>query len=107
MHSHIFVGYHLLSLSQAFNRKDFVCLNFLLVCLRKYNPSQVLGSESNECVFSRGTPTHSRQTLSLPLSSPVPASCAVVIYEAEELMEEPPEEAVLAQVLSSFMVQVK
>lgn len=58
----------------------------------------VLGSESNECVFSRGTPTHSRQTLSLPLSSPVPTSCAVVIYEAEELMEEPPEEAVLAQV---------
>lgn len=67
--------------------------------LKGKNSFQVLRSENNECVFSRGTPTHSRQTLSLPLPTPVPASCCVVIYEAEELMEEPPEEFVLAQVI--------
>ena len=59
---------------------------------------QILGTESNECVFSRGTPTHSRQSLSLELPTPIPASCNVLIYEAEGLVEEPPAEAVLAQV---------
>lgn len=70
----------------------------------------MLGSESNECVFSRGTPTHSRQTLSLALPTPVPASCVVVIYEAEDLLEEPAVEAVLAQVsiyvYGYFMVEI-
>ncbi|KAG0710744.1 Heat shock protein 14 [Chionoecetes opilio] len=59
---------------------------------------KIIGSKSNECVFSRGTPTHSRQTLSLALPAPAPASCTVVIYEAEELVEEPPVEDALAQV---------
>ncbi|XP_045102012.1 heat shock 70 kDa protein 14-like isoform X3 [Portunus trituberculatus] len=59
---------------------------------------KILGSESNECVFSRGTPTHSRQTLSQALPTPAPATCTVMIYEAEELVEEPKEEAILAQI---------
>ncbi|XP_045620991.1 heat shock 70 kDa protein 14 isoform X2 [Procambarus clarkii] len=58
----------------------------------------ILGSENSECVFSRGTPTHSRQSLNLALPSPIPSSCSVVIYEAEEAANQPQEEAVLVQV---------
>ncbi|XP_042224197.1 heat shock 70 kDa protein 14-like [Homarus americanus] len=58
----------------------------------------VLGSENSECVFSRGTPTHSRQSLNLALPSPIPTSCSVVIYEAEEATKQPQEESILVQV---------
>nr|AKB96215.1 heat shock protein [Cherax cainii] len=58
----------------------------------------VLGSENSVCVFSRGTPTHSRQSLNLPLPSPIPNFCSIVIYEAEEAANEPHDDAILVQV---------
>ncbi|XP_071551436.1 heat shock 70 kDa protein 14-like [Panulirus ornatus] len=57
----------------------------------------VSGGES-ECVFSRGTATHSHQSLNLALPSPVLNTCSLVIYEAEEAIKEPQEETVLVQV---------
>ncbi|KAK4313888.1 hypothetical protein Pmani_014820 [Petrolisthes manimaculis] len=57
-----------------------------------------------ECVFSRGTPTHSRRTITLPLPAPSPPTCSIVVYEVldscpgQDIKNLPKEDAVLAQV---------
>ncbi|ROT73033.1 heat shock protein [Penaeus vannamei] len=69
---------------------------------------QVAGSESNECVFSRGTPTHARQSLSLALPCPAPSPCSIIVYEDETLTQTPAENAVLAQVdVTTFLESSK
>lgn len=68
----------------------------------------VAGSESNECVFSRGTPTHARQSLSLALPCPAPSPCSIIVYEEETLTQTPAENAVLAQVdVTTFLESSK
>ncbi|CAL4114427.1 unnamed protein product, partial [Meganyctiphanes norvegica] len=67
---------------------------------------KVTGSESGECAFSRGTPTHSRQSLNVPLPSSLPDNASLIIYEAENSMSQPQEENILAQVdLTAFNLE--
>merc|ERR1712179_459304 len=69
---------------------------------------KVTGSECGECAFSRGTPTHSRQSLNVPLPSPLPDDAAVIIYEAENSESQLQEENILAQVdLAAFNLETK
>jgi len=69
---------------------------------------KVTGSECAECAFSRGTPTHSRQSLNIPLPSPLPDDAALIIYEAENSESQMQEENILAQVdLAAFNMETK
>lgn len=69
---------------------------------------KIIGSEYGECAFSRGTPTHSRQSLNVPLPSPLPDNAALIIYEGENTTSQPQEEDILAQVeLAAFNLETK
>jgi len=69
---------------------------------------KVTGSDCGECAFSRGTPTHSRQSLNVPLPSPLPDDAAVIIYEAENSESQLQDENILAQVdLAAFNLETK
>lgn len=69
---------------------------------------KISGSESGECAFSRGTPTHSRQSLNVPLPSPLPDNASLIIYEGQNTTSQPQEENILAQVeLAAFNLETK
>ncbi|XP_066941433.1 heat shock 70 kDa protein 14-like isoform X4 [Macrobrachium rosenbergii] len=68
----------------------------------------ILNTDSNECVFSRGTPTHSRHSINLPLPSSASSQCSVIIYEGEKCSQNPEEEYILVKVdLTSLMPESK
>ncbi|XP_064084758.1 heat shock 70 kDa protein 14-like [Macrobrachium nipponense] len=68
----------------------------------------ILNTDSNECVFSRGTPTHSRHSINLPLPSSTSSECSVIIYEGERCSQNPEEECILVKVdLTSLMPESK
>ncbi|XP_068221964.1 heat shock 70 kDa protein 14-like [Palaemon carinicauda] len=68
----------------------------------------ISGTDSNECLFSRGTPTHSRHSINLSLPSLTSSQCSVIFYEGEKCSENPEEENVLAQVdLTSLVPESK
>lgn len=68
----------------------------------------VNGGENNECVFTRGTPTHSRHSMNLLLPTPVPSDCSVIIFESEKISQNPEENEILAQVdLTNLMPDSK
>ena len=59
---------------------------------------QLSESKESECVFTQGTPTHSKQSLTLPLVQSN-NECSIIIYEAEIPDHNPPDDQILAQVI--------
>ncbi|KAK7075953.1 hypothetical protein SK128_018554 [Halocaridina rubra] len=58
---------------------------------------KIIGNDSSECIFSRGTPTHSRHSLNLDLPTNATPTCAFLIYEGEEETQFPKEDEILVQ----------
>ncbi|MCL4123776.1 UNVERIFIED_CONTAM: hypothetical protein GTU68_001597, partial [Idotea baltica] len=72
----------------------------LISCLSQAIFAKILESKSNECIFASGSPTHSRQSLSLECPS---GPCNLVIYEANELTNLPSDDQTLAVIELNFI----
>ncbi|XP_076053287.1 heat shock 70 kDa protein 14-like [Oratosquilla oratoria] len=60
--------------------------------------------KEKQCVFYKGTPTHSRQSISFNLDSSSPM-VTVTLFEGDGVKEEPQEEEILAQIVLSGLTE--
>lgn len=100
--------------SELYNTTILYCINGFLVIFKNFVKVEIyicflqlsdVEDAECECVFTQGTPTHSRRTVTLQLPSPAPPTCRIVIYESLDACPKqatkniPEEDAVLAQVI--------